>query len=189
MKKKHKISNVDHLRFEMRIFYYSFFSSILFGFTFTLSGLYKDEFISSLYPHIEPYFKILYNNFDKYTFNPLAYKVCFSWILIFTVLNFLIFLVYSFVKQRKMTKEFIKLSILKKEGYIYLIASLGAIWGMYSIFNDESLGSYGAWFLFNFPLSFGLYSAGIFTTFLSVYIIFLMLTHNIYRYLLRFKGN
>ncbi|QKF82395.1 hypothetical protein [Halarcobacter ebronensis] len=94
---KNKYKSLDAFRFEARLFYYGFFISILFGFIFTITGLYKDEFISSLYPYIQPYFKVFYHNFEKYTFNPLSFKVCFSWVFVFSVFILIILIAY-FIK-------------------------------------------------------------------------------------------
>ncbi|RXJ69307.1 hypothetical protein CRV08_04675 [Halarcobacter ebronensis] len=153
---KNKNKSLNAFRFEARLFYYGFFISILFGFFFTITGLYKDEFISSLYPYIEPYFKVFYHNFEKYTFNPLSFKVCFSWIFVFSVILFSIFTVY-YIKTPKDKSLNLKNKYSLKDIIINLIICFLGICLSYLFFNDSQPGFYTKRIFYNYIYSYGIY--------------------------------
>ena len=179
MLNKNRYKSLDAFRFEARLFYYGFFISILFGFFFTITGLYKDEFVSSLYPYIQPYFKVLYSNFERYTFNPLSFKVCFSWIFVFSVL---ILFFYSFIlinnlKKFKNTIEKFRNELNgKKINISMFFLSIFSLFCIYNIFNDKNVSFYIEKSFYSFPISFGGYFILIQGIFLSLFLIIIILS-------------
>ncbi len=171
---KNKYKSLDAFRFEARLFYYGFFISILFGFIFTITGLYKDEFISSLYPYIEPYFKVFYHNFEKYTFNPLSFKVCFSWILVFSCFMIIIISFYIF-KYPQRTIYFGLIDNTIKRNLIALGIGCFLSIFIFHTFNSYHQGYYMKLGLYKFPISFGIYFIfiiGFFTSILLPFAVF-----------------
>lgn len=169
-----RYKNLDALRFEARLFYYGFLVSILFGSVFSISGFYKDEFISSLYPYIQPYFKIIYSNFDKYTFNPEAFKVCFSWIFAFSVIFCFCYLIYILKFPRnsifKIKKELINYS----EKFKYLLSFSLGTWILTLWLNDSTVGYYQQYLFYSLP-SHGGYFIYFVSIFFGIMVIFITL--------------
>lgn len=155
---KNRCKSLDAFRFEARLFYYGFIISILFGFIFTVTGLYKDEFISSLYHYIQPYFKVFYSNFERYTFNPLSFKVCFAWVLVFSVSMCIYIGVYKSIYSKNEIRD---IEITMETAHDKIKNSLlfgGGAWILYFvIFQDSNPGFYGERMLFRFPHSYGIY--------------------------------
>lgn len=161
-----RYKNMDFFRFEARVLYYGYIVSLLFGVFFTLTGLYKNEFISSLYPNLQPYFKVIYSNFDKYTFNPEAFKVCFCWIFIFSVTYCLFYLIYILKFPRKSILMFEKELVNNSEKIRYLISFGLGTWILSLWLIDSSVGdlqrrlmygllSYGFYFIYFASIFFG----------------------------------
>ncbi|WP_128988558.1 hypothetical protein [Arcobacter sp. CECT 8986] len=153
---KNKNKSLNVFRFEARLFYYGFFISILFGFIFTITGLYKNEFISSLYPYIQPYFKVFYHNFEKYTFNPQSFKVCFSWIFVFSIILFSIFTIY-YIKTPKDKSLNLKYTNSLKDILTTISMCFVGLYVSYLIFNDIHPGFYTKRIFYNFIYSYGAY--------------------------------
>jgi len=184
---KNKYKSLDAFRFEARLFYYGFFISILFGFIFTVTGLYEDEFISSLYPYIEPYFKVFYHNFEKYTFNPLSFKVCFSWVFVFSVFICIFILIYTVIFSSKITRDIEKSTEITKEKIRYLLLFGLSTWILiFYFFQDSSPGDYGERLLYRFPYSYGVYFMYIVACFLGSFTFIITcreIIFSIFRYL------
>ncbi|MFV0562079.1 hypothetical protein [Malaciobacter mytili] len=187
---KNKYKSLDAFRFEARLFYYGFFISILFGFTFTITGLYKDEFVSSLYPYIQPYFKVFYSNFEKYTFNPLSFKVCFSWIFVFSIFICLITIIYSIFNPKNLIIAFkqiqynikIKLFLLS----IILINNIIII----NFFNKKNIYLWkGLFYGFPFSYSIHFFLITIYIIFFIFFILVLIILMNDIRILLKGRTN
>lgn len=166
---KNKYKSLDAFRFEARLFYYGFFISILFGFIFTVSGLYKDEFISSLYPYIQPYFKVFYSNFEKYTVNPLAFKVCFSWVFVFSIVISMIIIIYVLVNPKTLISLFkqIQYNIKIKLFLLSMILINNII--IIDFFNKKNIYLWKGLF-YGFPFSYSIHFSLI-----AIYIIFFIL--------------
>jgi len=154
---KNRLKNLDAFRFEARLFYYGFVISILFGFIFTITGLYQDEFIRSLYPYIQPYFKVFYSNFDRYTFNPLSFKVCFSWVLVFSVLMGIYIGVYIVIFSKKFITDIERTVETPKDKFKHVLLCGFSIWMFFLFFQDSDPGFYGERALYRLPYSYGMY--------------------------------
>ncbi|RXK01035.1 hypothetical protein CRU98_00860 [Arcobacter sp. CECT 8986] len=157
---KNKNKSLNAFRFEARLFYYGFFISILFGFIFTITGVYKDEFISSLYPYIEPYFKVFYHNFEKYTFNTQSFKVSFSWIFVFSVLMCIIIVVYCIINPKNIILMLKQIQSKVKVKLVSIILMIIGNYAITSFFNKVNIYS-GKRIFFGFPISYGMYYYGI----------------------------